>query len=247
LVKLFKEETKMTQFSDDLWLGTALGPQVNSYAGPGAVLSGVGPLGRVYVWDIVPATKSATAVCAAQAVAAAGYATINGASASGGVATFDYARAVNVDSSNVGDTTQTVTVTGTDYWGQAQTEEIALNGTTAVAGQKAFKTITAVYVDALLAGNLTVGNEDIFGLPYRVTDAGYLLRVGWAGALAEDAGTFVAADTATATATTGDVRGTYAPSSAANGTRRLVIAIGLTSVQAGPNATQTGAIGVTPA
>ena len=238
----------MTQISDDLWIGVATGPQLNSYAGPGAVFAGVGPLGRVYLFDIVPATKSATAVCAAQAVAAAGNATINGASATGGVATFDYARTVNVDSTNAGDTTQTVTVTGTDYWGQAQTETIALNGTTLVAGQKSFKTITAVAVSALLTGDLTVGNEDVFGLPYRVTDAGYLLRTGWAGAVANDAGTFAAADTTSpATATTNDVRGTYAPSSAADGSRRLVLALGLTGLQAGPNATQTGAVGVTPA
>lgn len=237
----------MPQYSDDLWLGAATGPQSQGWAGPGTVFLGVGPLGRTYIFDAVPAAKSATAVCAAQAIAAAGAATINGASASGGVATFDYARAVNVDSTDTGDTTQTVTVTGTDYWGQAQTETIALNGTTLVAGQKAFKTITSVIVSAALTGNLTVGNEDIFGLPYRVTDAGYLFRVGWAGALAQDAGTFVAADTATATATTNDVRGTYAPSSAANGTRRLVIGIALTGAQAGPNATQTAAIGVVPA
>jgi hypothetical protein len=238
----------MTQISDDLWIGVATGPQLNSYAGPGAVFAGVGPLGRVYIFDIVPAAKSATAVCAAQAVAAAGNATINGASATGGVATFDYARTVNVDSTNAGDTTQTVTVTGTDYWGQAQTEAIVLNGLTAVAGQKSFKTITAVAVSALLAGNLTVGNEDVFGLPYRVTDAGYLLRTGWAGAVANDAGTFAAADTTSpATTTTNDVRGTYAPSSAADGSRRLVLALGLTGLQAGPNATQTGAVGVTPA
>ena len=237
----------MPQYSDDLWLGAATGPQSQGWAGPGTVFLGVGPLGRTYIFDAVPAAKSATAVCAAQAIAAAGAATINGASASGGVATFDSARAVNVDSTDTGDTTQTVTVTGTDYWGQAQTETIALNGTTLVAGKKAFKTITGVIVSAALTGNLTVGNEDIFGLPYRVTDAGYLFRVGWAGALAQDAGTFVAADTATATATTGDVRGTYAPSSAANGTRRLVIGIALTGAQAGPNATQTAAIGVVPA
>jgi hypothetical protein len=247
-VKLFKEKTLMTQFSDDLWLGAALGPQLNSYAGPGAVYAGVGPLARTYIFDAVPVAKSATAVCAAQAVLAAGNATINGASASGGVATFDYARAVNVDSTGAGDTTQTVTVTGTDYWGQAQTETISLNGTTAVPGEKAFKTITQVAVSAALAGNLTVGNEDIFGLPYRVTDGGYLFRLGWAGALGNDTtGTFVAADTATATATTGDVRGTFAPSSAANGTRRLVIGIALTGAQAGPNATQTAAVGVVPA
>lgn len=238
----------MGQQVDDLWMGNATGPQTNSWAGPGTIGRGVGPLGRVYIFDIVPEAASATAVCAAQAVAGAGNATINGASASGGVATFDVARGVNVDSSNVGDTSQTVTVTGTDYWGQAQTETIALNGTTAVAGLKAFKTITQVAVSAALAGNLTVGSTDVFGLPYRVTDAGYILRSGWAGALADDAGTFVAADTTSpATATTGDVRGTYVPSSSANGSRRLVLALGLTGLQAGPNATQTGAIGVTPA
>lgn len=237
----------MPQYSDDLWLGAATGPQSQGWAGPGAVFAGVGPLGRVYIYDAVPAALSATAVCAAQAVAAAGAATINGASASGGVATFDYARNVTFVSSNAGDTTQTVTVTGTDYWGQAQTQTVTLTGTTTVASTKTFKTITAVAVSAALTGNLSVGNGDVFGLPYKVTDAGYLLRTGWAGAVADNAGTFVAAVTTTPSATTGDVRGTFAPTTAANGTRRLVIAIGLTAAAAGPNATQTGAIGATPA
>jgi hypothetical protein len=238
----------MPQYSDDLWLGSATGPQSQGWAGPGTVFAGVGPLGRVYIFDIVPATLSATAVCAAQAVAAAGNATINGASASGGVATLDVARIVSFVSSNAGDTTQTVTVTGTDYWGQTQTQRITLTGTTTVNSTKTFKTITAVAVSAALTGNLSVGSGDVFGLPYKVTDAGYLLRTGWANAVADNAGTFVAADTTSpATNTTGDVRGTFAPTSAANGSRRLVIAIGLTAVQAGPNATQTGAIGVTPA
>lgn len=239
----------MPQYSDDLWLGAATGPQSQGWAGPGTVFAGVGPLGRVYVYDVVPATLSATAVCAAQAVAAAGNATINGASASGGVATLDCARSISFVSSNAGDTTQTVTVTGTDYWGQAQTQRITLTGTTTVNSTKTFKTITAVAVSAALTGNLSVGSGDVFGLPYRVTDAGYLLRTGWAGAVADNAGTFVAADTTSpATNATGDVRGTFAPTgSASNGTRRLVIGIGLTAVAAGPNATQTGAIGVTPA
>ena len=238
----------MPQYSDDLWLGTATGPQSQGWNGPGQVFLGVGPLGRTYIYDIVPATLSATAVCAAQAVAAAGYATINGASASGGVATMDCCRIVSVVSSGAGDTTQTVTITGTDYWGQAQTTRLNLNGTTTVNGLKGFKTITSVYVSATLAGNLSVGNGDVFGLPYAVTDAGYLFRTGWAGAVADNAGTFVAADGTTASATTGDVRGTFAPTgSASNGSRRLVIGIAMTGSQAGPNATQTAAIGVTPA
>ena len=241
----------MGQQSDDLWMGTATGPQTAGWANggnPGVIGQGVGPLGRVYIFDIVPATKSATAVCAAQAIAGAANATIDGASASAGVATFDYARIVTAVSSNIGDTTQSITVTGTDYYGQAQTELIALNGTTTVSGLKAFKTVTQVAVDAALTGNLSVGDGDSFGLPYRVTDGGYLLRTGWAGAVADNAGTFTAADTTSpATASTGDVRGTFAPTKASNGSRRLVIAIGLTAVQAGPNATQTSAIGVTPA
>lgn len=230
----------MTQISDDLWIGTATGPQLNSYAGPGAVFAGVGPLGRVYIFDIVPTAPSATAVVNAQAVAAAGNVTIaNG--------TLDVARGLTVKSSASGDTSQGVFVTGTDYWGQAQTEYFLLTGITGVAGKKAFKTVTQVYVGAALAGNVSVGTTDVFGLHYRVTDAGYLLRTGWAGAVADDAGTFVAADGSVASNTTGDVRGTYDPSSAANGTNRLVIAIGLTGLQAGPNATQTGAVGVIPA
>ena len=230
----------MPMYSDDLWLGAATGPQSQGWAGPGTVFAGVGPLGRVYIYDIVPTAASATAVVNAQAVAAAGNVTIaNG--------TLDVARGLTVKSSASGDTSQGVYVTGTDYWGQAQTEYFLLNGVTGVAGKKAFKTVTQVYVGAALAGNVSVGTTDVFGLPYRVNDAGYLLRTGWAGAVADDAGTFVAADAATASNTTGDVRGTYDPSSAANGTNRLVIAIGLTAIQAGPNATQTGAIGVTPA
>jgi hypothetical protein len=239
----------MPQYSDDLWLGSATGPQSQGWAGPGTVFAGVGPLGRVYIFDIVPATKTTTAVCAAQAVAAAGNASINGSLASGGVATLDVARTLQVVSSASGDTSQGVIVTGTDYWGQTQTEYFLLNGVTPVTGLKAFKTVTAVTVGAALAGNLSVGDLDVFGLPYKVTNAGYLLRTGWANAVADNAGTFVAADTTSpATNTTGDVRGTFAPTgSAADGARRLVIAIGLTAVQAGPNATQTGARGVTPA
>jgi hypothetical protein len=238
----------MPQYSDDLWLGTATGPQSQGWGGPGQVYEGVGPLGRVYIYDIVPATISATAVCAAQAVAAAGNATINGTSATSGVATFNCARNVSIVSSSASDTAQTVTVTGTDIWGQAQTALLTINGTTTVNSTKTFKTITRVAVSAVFVGNLSVGMGDTFGLPYRVTDAGYLTRTGWAGAVADNAGTFTAADTATATASTGDVRGTFLPAtSASNGTRRLVIGIGLTAIAAGPDATQVGAIGVTPA
>ena len=240
----------MGQTADDLYMGTATGPQTAAWASggnPGVIGRGVGPLGRVYIFDTVPAALSATAVCAAQAVAAAGNATINGASASGGVATFGTCRNVTIVTSNAGNTTQTVTVTGTDYYGQTQTETLTCSGTSTVSGKKGFVTITQAAVSATITGTISVGNGDVFGLPFKVTDAGYLLRTGWANAVADNAGTFVAADATTPSATTGDVRGTFAPTTASDGSKRLVIAIGLTAVQVGPNATQTGAIGATPA
>jgi hypothetical protein len=50
--------------------------------------------------------------------------------------------------------------------------------------------------------------------------------------------------TTPATTTTGDVRGTYVPSSATNGIKRLVMVIALPGIVAGANATRTGALGV---
>ena len=82
-------------------------------------------------------------------------------------------------------------------------------------------------------------------------DAGYLVRVGYNNTLANDTGgssAFVAADmTVTATTTTGDVRGTYVPSSATNGIKRLVVVIALPAIAVGPNATRAGALGSTQA
>lgn len=227
----------MTHFSDDLRLGAANLPTSTE--------SGVGPLGRIFVYDITPATLDADGICASQTVSTAN-AVINGALASGGAVTLDVPRTLQMVAA-VGNTSN-VTVTGTDTYGRTMTETKALNGTTVVNFSKAFKTVTQVYV----AGSVTafaIGTRDVFGLPYRVTDAGYLVHIGWDGVLARNAGTFTAADTTSpATATTTDTRGTYAiTGNAANGTRRLVVAIALPGIASGPDATLAGAIGVTPA
>ena len=73
-------------------------------------------------------------------------------------------------------------------------------------------------------------------------------RTKWAGVLAQNAGTFTAADTTSpATNATGDPRGTYAQSGAAsNGTNRLVVCMHVDGTQCGSNATLVNAIGVTP-
>ena len=157
---------------------------------------------------------------AAAAVAGAGAVALNGALVTAGVGQSgaNYGRGVVVDSSNAGDTTQVVTVTGTDALDEPVVEDITLNGTTAVNGQKAFKTVTGVSVSAAMTGTLDVGTTDILGLPYRL-DGVYDLLHAFADTADERAtGTLAAADTTDpATATTNDPRGTWLPATATDG------------------------------
>lgn len=143
----------------------------------------------------------------------------------------------------------TVTVSGFDYYGQAMSEAITSSAavSTAVSGLKAFYLVTSVAVSAATGTALTVGTTDKLGLPVRVFNVAYIASVKSNNVLAQDAGTFVAADTATASTTTGDVRGTYIPANASNGIIRTVMAITLSGIAVGPNATRTGALGVTQA
>lgn len=202
----------MTHFSDGVRAGRNFANN-GTASEPGVFMS------PINVYNVVPVALSATAVAAAQAVAGAGNLTINGGQASGGVATFAVARCVSIVSSGAGDTTQTATVFGTDTYGVPMSETIAFNGTTTVNGKKAFRTVTRVAISAALAGNASVGTTDIFGLPIRANSRNYVLTA-WNGAFVTT-GTFVAADATAATATTGDVRGTYAVPDAADGVKRL--------------------------
>lgn len=184
-----------------------------------------------------PETADADGVCAAQAIAGAADALINGALAASGVATFTTPRNIVAVSANAGDTTQTLTIYGTDYYGSVIRKTLALNGTTIVACPNAFKTVTRVAVSAAMAGNLTVGTGDVLGLPYRV-DANGLLAARANNAI--DAGTFVpAVTTDPATATTGDARGTFDPAVALNGANTVAVLIKI----ADPS-TKIGAYGV---
>jgi len=221
----------MTHFSDGVRAGRNFANN-GTASQPGVALS------PINVYDIVPVAFSATAVAAAQAVAGAGNLTINGASATGGVATFDVPRTITIVSTNAGDTTQTATVTGTDVYGLAMSELIAFNGTTAVTGQKAFKTVTRVAISAALTGNGSVGSTDVFGFPFRANTRNYVLTA-WNGAFVTT-GTFAAADATVATTTTNDVRGTYAVPDAADGSKRLTLWMFIFD-----DDTQTGLYGVT--
>lgn len=217
---------------------------------------GVGPLGRIYVWDTVPQALVANNIAATQTPAAAGAITLTAGTSvksvvtlNGTVLQLDVPRAVSVTTGAGTPTARNFTVSGYDYYGQAMSEVIASSAvaSTAVNGKKAFYQISGITVSGGTVVAITIGTTDILGIPVRVTDAGYIARAGYNNTLAEDAGTFAAAATATATTTTGDVRGTYVPSAATDGIKRLVMGILLPAIAVGPNATRVGALGVTQA
>ena len=129
--------------------------------------------------------------------------------------------------------------------------EVIATGTTqstTVNGKKAFYQISSATVSGAVGGTVAIGTSDVLGCPIRFIDRGYIDNVGWNNVLAEDAATTVVADqTNPATSSTGDVRGTLTPSSAPDGTKRLVVGIFASGIAVGPNSTRLGALGVTQA
>jgi hypothetical protein len=220
----------MTHFSDGVRAGRNFANNGTANQ-PGVFMS------PINVYSVVPAALDADGICAQQTLAAAGNALLNGALASGGVVTLDVPRNVIIDAA--GAATAVLTVTGTDVYGIPMSEAITLNGTTAVAGKKAFKTITSIAASAA-ATDFFVGTGDVFGLPIRANSRNYVLTA-WNGAFVTT-GTFVVADATTATTTTGDVRGTYAVPDAADAAKILTLWVFVLD-----DDTQTGLYGVTQA
>jgi len=249
----------MPQFSDDLFLGSAqtyMGINTFSALGdPSPMDLGVGPLGRIYVWDTVPLTLQlnniATASVYTGAIAlTAGTGTTSVVRADGTtVVQLDVPRAVSTRTGAGSPTNRNVTVVGYDYYGQAMSEVIATGtvASTTVNGKKAFFQIVSASISGSPVVTVSLGTTDILGLPVRVNSGVYVAHVGWSTGFAIDSGTFTAADATTATTTTGDVRGTFLPSSVTDGSKRLVVGTLLTGLAVGPNATRAGALGVTQA
>lgn len=174
----------------------------------------------------MPAALSANSIATAQAVAGAGNLTLNGASVVGGVGFLDVPRSLSIVSTNAGDTTQVATVYGLDLYGAPLRENITFNGTTTVQGNKTFASVSRVAISAVMTGNAAVGHGNKLGLPVFLPSAGFIIRELQDGVSAT-AGTPVAGLSATgSTATSADVRGTYAPNTAPDGTKtyQLIVA-----------------------
>ena len=171
-----------------------------------------------------PITADADGICAAQDPSGAGNLTLNGvrANSAGTLATLDVPRNITITSA-ADDSALTFTVYGKDEYGVSMTETITGANATVAAGLKAFKTVSRVAVSGN-SGSVQVGFGDVLGIPFFLSDGDLVVKEMEDDTLRTN-GTFVAGVQSEASATTGDVRGTYDPNSACNGslTFRLFI------------------------
>lgn len=249
----------MPQFSDDLFLGIAVGGGSYSSSGdPSPMTQGVGPLGRVYMLDMVPVASHATVnqneICPVQNLPLGAMTVTAGTGTTAGVAPDGTGTAVvvlpeprNIAIYSAADlSTKTITVSGYDQYGQAMSEIITCPNATTVFGKKAFKSVKSCVSSGAIASNVYVGIGTSVGLPFRVTDMGYVGPISYNQAIVtwNSTNIIVADVTSPATTSTGDVRGTIL-TGATDGAKRLVVQLYLPALASGPNATRIGAFGVT--
>ena len=143
--------------------------------------------------------------------------------------------------------TAVYTVRGYDIYGYPMTASVTAAGATTVATTKAFKYVASVTPVGTVGATATVGTADVFGFPIYtqtfIIGTEVDVWISWNGAtIAATTGYLAGVTTNPATATTGDVRGTYAVQTASDGTKRLVINQSPSVVNI---ATVTGLFGVT--
>jgi hypothetical protein len=228
-------------------------------AEPSEMSVGVGPLGRVFVWDILPVPLTTDSVAGFQLVGTNAQMTITAGrgtkrvigSAGQVLCQLDVPRALQVTTGPQGGAgSSTITIVGYDIYGQKMSESIlaSFSQSASISGKKAFFQIeSATCSTAAGTTTIAIGTSDVFGIPVRVNSAAYISSAKWGSSMTQDTGTFAGADTSLPTKTTGDVRGTYKPSSAADGVKRLVAGIFMTSAATGSEATRAEALGLVQA
>lgn len=117
----------------------------------------------------------------------------------------------------------TFTVNGWDMYGFPMTEIITGAAIGTANGLKAWKYISSVTHTGTVAGTITIGTQDVIGLPFQVLRFGRTAVIYNNAAITANTGFTAAVTTSPATSITGDVRGTYALQSAADGTKTIQI------------------------
>jgi hypothetical protein len=106
------------------------------------------------------------------------------------------------------------------------TETKTFNGTTVVQFLKAHFRITRVAISAALVGNASMGHNDVLGLPIFIPTVTSPVHTAENGVWAAGAtGTAVAGIIAKPTATNGDVRGTFDPTTACDGSVQFMLGV----------------------
>jgi hypothetical protein len=167
--------------ADNLRAGRMTAPNAPHSGGkPGVLLSHLYVLqfgGRSKQGYPAPALAAANNIATAQAILSATTVNLNGSLVTDGEADLDVPRNIQLDSSNAGDTTQSVTLVGLDAVGNELEEIVALNGTTNVFSDKCFSKLISASVSAALAGNITIGTGTKLGFPFAVWNANEVLLV----------------------------------------------------------------------
>jgi hypothetical protein len=245
------------QVSDDLYLGTAFVSGSNGSAGPSNMTTGVGPLGRFYCFDVVPAasgttttqnqlatTQQLTAATALTLTAGTGV-TLSDNGQGTAIYVLDCERTVAIYSA-ADCSSSTLTVRGYDRYGQLMSQAITGPNNSTVQTTKCFKSIVSITSSATVAQNVVAGLGTGIGLPFRCTDLGYVASVMYNQTAIAITSTLckVADVTSPATTTTTDVRG-YIIVGQTDAAKRLVVNYALPALASGPSATRVGAVGVT--
>lgn len=251
----------MPQFDDDLMIGPVVAgggysvgglKAANRAGGSSPMTRGIGPLGRLFVYDIVPLALGAANIAALQTTAGAANLVLTAGTGVTSVIIngqtrlqFDVPRGVSITS--ISDLTGVnFTISGYDVYGQPMTQTLAGGNTATVTTKKAFYQIVSIAASGAIAANVSVGTSDLLGMPLVVPDLAFITRIGYNNTLLQNAATCLKADaTSPATASTGDVRGTVLPTSATDGVKQLVVVLALPGAAVGPQATRLGALGVT--
>lgn len=174
-----------------------------------------------YDWDnIAPAAAAFIGIVTFRTFGTSGTLGLSGSFVStNGIAVMDVPRCVRIGGATLG-TAASWLIYGTDVYGEGMIEEISTPITgVAVNGVKAFKTITCVAIKNIVSvGSSGVGRADKFGFPFAVAGVWDVLAA-WADVTAQTLSTttVTAAVATTATARSGDIRGTFNPTTASDG------------------------------
>lgn len=110
-------------------------------------------------FSLAPEAADRNGIAEAQTLVGAGNLTLDGALASGGVATLDVPRHISLYSAgNI--SAVTFVVTGTDRFGNAITEAITGPNATTVKGAKNFQTVTQIAADGAVGSDVEAGSAD---------------------------------------------------------------------------------------